>query len=271
MVEEIQAKQPEHLYRYRSMTSKSLDRTFTHSELYFSRPDQFNDPFDFKTRFTFSNCKTADVKFYFDKATKEHRPDLSVIEREEVVERFVEKFEKGDTDFPKRMENLLEKELPEMTKALKVLCLSKVYDDILMWSHYTNGHRGIVLRFDTTALKEQFTGCKKVVYYPDFPTLSDFNKRHEELFILSKSKHWDYEGEWRIIEPVKDEEKDETGKVYTFDKNVLTGIILGCEISDNDRDRVCMWRDFGQPQARIYRAKKDNDSYTIKVDFTNSE
>jgi len=262
---------PEFLYRYRSMASRNLDRTFTHSELYFSRPDQFNDPFDFKTRFTFSNCKTDDVKLYFDNSTKEHRPDLTDTEREEVVKYFVDQYKKGNTDFPQKMEDLMDNKLPEMTKALKVLCLSKVYYDILMWSHYANGHRGIVLQFDKSTLKKQFYGCKKVVYYPTFPTLRDFNKRQEELFILSKSKHWGYEGEWRIIEPVKGEEINDAGKVYSFGNNALTGVILGCEISNEDVSRVFIWRDSGQPQARIYRAKKDKDTYAINVDFSCSE
>lgn len=264
-------KDPQFLYRYRSMTSRNLDRTFTHNELYFSCPDQFNDPFDCKTRFTFKNCNIHDVRRYFEHASKVHQYGLSDTEIKEMIEKLVDEFNSGSAEFPKKMENVMDEILPETIKTLKVLCLSEVYDDILMWSHYTNGHRGIVLQFDTTALKEQFTGCKKVVYYPGFPTLSDFNERHEELFILSKSKHWEYEKEWRIIEPVEDKEKDEIGKVYTFEKNALTGIILGCEIFDNERDRIRMWRDYGQPQAGIYKSVKDNDSYAIKVDFTNSE
>ncbi len=63
------------------MTSKNLDRTFTLNELYFSRPEQFNDLFDCRTRFTFKDCNIHDVERYFEHETKVYKKDLSEIKR----------------------------------------------------------------------------------------------------------------------------------------------------------------------------------------------
>ena len=254
------------------MTLKNLDRIFTHNELYFSRPDQFNDPFDCKTHFTFKDCNENDIRKYFRHAFKEHEEDyayLSDSEKDCIIEDRVKEFRSGKSEFPKKMINTIKEYLPKSLDTLRILCLSEVYDEIRMWSHYSDGHQGIVLQFDKGCIKKQFTACKNVDYYPEFPTLRDYSERfQEQMFLLTKLVLWQYEKEWRIIEIVKNGEKDEIGKVYRFDKAMLTGIILGCEISKEDEDRIFMWRDYGQPQAKIYRAFKDEDSYAIKIDFS---
>ena len=245
-------KLPQFLYRYRSIASKNLDRTFTHNELYFSRPDQFNDPFDCKTHFTFKGCDEKDIRKYFEVASSIHPPNLSDSE----IERFVNDYKSGNATFPQKMINMLRKDLPKYQLTLRMLCLSEVYDNILMWSHYSDGHRGIVLQFDTAYIAKQFVSrCEKVDYYSDFPTLRDYNERfREQMFLLAKSDHWSYEKEWRIINSVENDEEDKIDKVYKIEKEMLAGIILGCEISNEDKDRIRMWRDYGQSQVKIYKA-----------------
>ena len=37
----------------------------------------------------------------------------------------------------------------ELNKRIGILCLSRKHDSILMWSHYTENHKGFVLGFDS--------------------------------------------------------------------------------------------------------------------------
>ncbi|MBI4379259.1 MAG: DUF2971 domain-containing protein [Nitrospinae bacterium] len=188
-------KLPQFLYRYRSIASKNLDRTFTHNELYFSRPDQFNDPFDCKTHFTFKGCNEKDIRKYFEVAFSIHQPNLSDSDRNTIIERLVNNYKSGNATFPQRMIDIVREKLPKSINTLRMLCLSEVYNDILMWSHYSDGHRGIVLQFDTVCITKQFDrSCKKVDYYSEFPTLRDYNEQfQEQMFLLAKSDHWSYE------------------------------------------------------------------------------
>ena len=54
-----------------------------------------------------------------------------------------------------------------------VLCLSECHDDILMWSHYGDSHRGICLEFKATntALFGEAQRVKYAETYTDFPLL----------------------------------------------------------------------------------------------------
>lgn len=101
----------------------------------------------------------------------------------------------------------------------RVLCFSAVQpqDNLLMWAHYADGHRGVCLEFDMCQwlkhLKEQdkvkFWGyvLRKVQYDTTrlevdlgAPTDLDGTPNLELLFdiIYRKHQHWKYEQEWRL-------------------------------------------------------------------------
>ena len=105
------------------------------------------------------------------------------------------------------------KELPEikdMINKIKICSLSSEYDNFLMWSHYSNEHKGICIAYDISKIKEyNKTILKKVIYtkkiqiYKPYnhifenPTLNE-EKNFISLFYL-KHKNWKYEKEYRII------------------------------------------------------------------------
>ena len=70
------------------------------------------------------------------------------------------------------------------------------------------------------------------------PTLSDIEllyKWIEDIFCV-KSKHWEYEQEWRMIVPLRGCQSviaSQQGDIYLFElpKSCITGIILGCRMS----------------------------------------
>ena len=63
--------------------------------------------------------------------------------------------------------------LPTLDDSFGVLCLSERPDDILLWSHYSNSHRGLCLEFDAAAYPDVFPRLRRVFYqkkYPAIPT-----------------------------------------------------------------------------------------------------
>jgi hypothetical protein len=84
---------------------------------------------------------------------------------------------------------------------LGVLCLSKISDDFLMWSHYAAGHSGICVGIRTAAVRGRFRKC---LYeeVPGFLDAWDFINHRQDLFIQAsrtKAKRWEYEQEWRSL------------------------------------------------------------------------
>lgn len=129
-------------------------------------------------------------------------------------------------DIKQEFDNLLHKYQQVLKHSLsekyRITCLSECYDSILMWSHYANKHIGFCLEYDFTQIDysddvalllldlfpvlysnervnppEDFIQQTKFRYYSNNQKL----KRDSNFLLgmLTKSKVWKYEKEWRFI------------------------------------------------------------------------
>lgn len=101
-------------------------------------------------------------------------------------------------------------EIKDMINKIKICSLSSEYDNFLMWSHYSNEHKGICIAYDISKIKEyNKTILKKVIYTKKIQIYKPYNHIFENtilneennfisLFYL-KHKNWKYEKEYRII------------------------------------------------------------------------
>lgn len=89
-------------------------------------------------------------------------------------------------------------------------CFAKNKGNILMWSHYANSHKGVVIEFDTS-YKPFINGCLKEMLYSDkrfdfsikdFKNASDMENLVKKL-LTTKGNDWIYEQEWRLIYNIK--------------------------------------------------------------------
>lgn len=96
-----------------------------------------------------------------------------------------------------------------------VACFSEVNNSILMWSHYAESHKGILLGYDVSNKNRKskednypLNHIYPVMYLDDLSDnlafLRDNTSRHAKHNLkfrsnLVKSRCWDYEKEWRII------------------------------------------------------------------------
>ncbi len=258
------------LYRYRSMTSKNLARTFTHCELYFASPTQFNDPFDCNPPLSTTQYSQNDLRDYIQETLRRlgiRDPELKVITKKTLAP----SKRNASLSISYIAQHFIRSCL-EVNSELGVLCLSKIPKDAVMWSHYGDCHRGIVLEFDKSELnKGGFNYCEKVDYKNNIVTLKDMNKNRNnplelaKLILLKKARHWKYEQEWRII--VNHSSNGIPGcRIYKFPKEALTGVIFGSKMAPEDQYTVQEWLKDGNHQARIYRANREPGTYSLKID-----
>jgi hypothetical protein len=91
-----------------------------------------------------------------------------------------------------------------ISREFGLICLSEVPDDILMWSHYTKGHTGFLIGFDTANQLFAQPPLHRVEYTrervlmghysdPRDPPISEIVK----ALVKTKSHDWSYEKEWR--------------------------------------------------------------------------
>lgn len=115
----------------------------------------------------------------------------------------------------------------------RVFCLSPSPSSLLMWAHYGNKHKGLVLEFDATA--EKLWRARQVVYADKLPLANADLMRNPTMLLesslLTKSREWCYEQEYRIL--AREEKLDPTfslateGEFLRLPPGAITTVIAG--------------------------------------------
>ena len=93
---------------------------------------------------------------------------------------------------------------------LRVACFSEKLNNLPMWNHYANAHKGICFEYDIKNIMGNTNLTDRIfpVYYVDcLPTAAQFLEKHRkdafvgmfEYFAIHKLEDWSYEKEWRLV------------------------------------------------------------------------
>lgn len=249
---------PTHFYKYRSLAGRNaeyVERTICHDELHFPAPASFNDPFDCRPIFSF-DASENEMASYYQSLVQKYKPNLTREQRRQGEREKLNVWKKNSQSFRDIQESHTEK----ITKEIGVLCLSEVNSDILMWSHYSDSHRGICLEFDRRF--EFFAKAQKINYPPIRPRINPFRQSSIEMLeaaVLTKSEHWDYEREWRLV-------RYKAGPgTSTFPTEALTGIYLGAQVSDTDAEKIIGWIQDRKSPIKLYKASPSNTAFSLDL------
>tara|TARA_B100000965_G_scaffold402376_1_gene428180 strand:- start:937 stop:1704 length:768 start_codon:yes stop_codon:yes gene_type:complete len=246
------------LYKYRAIDEEHLERTsriFTHNEVYFPNALEFNDPFDSKHDYVFEGTD-IEIRNFFDGLLKRKAPNMPRAERRKWIAQKANRGRLKSKEVYESMQYAQTVMLPE----IGIFSLTKNPGDILMWSHYANSHEGFCLEF--AEANEFIARAQQIRYSDTYPEVNPINQSDEErLFraLLTKSDHWKYEQEWRIIEY-------ETGPgVKTFPSEILHGVIFGCRMTDKNKVRIREWCDGRKQPVKFYQAKERQREYALDI------
>jgi len=236
---------PDRVFKYATVND-SLKDSLREGYLWFSKPDDFNDPFD---------CWTALVDFsqpkdYLEKLVDDRFPHLNRRDR-----RAKKRIVTNDLDKASNVYKALTHQTMQM---MGVCCFTLNDDHILMWSHYANNHRGLCLEFEPVVDLAYFLTAE-VKYSDQFDPLNYFSSEDDALMImvLTKSTVWSYEREIRIMRPM------ENGKMF-FKRPALKGVIFGCRTSEKDiRDIRSIMSEHGYRDIRYRQASMATDSFKL--------
>lgn len=267
---------PECLYKYRSCTEDTIS-AFENDELWMSTSDMFNDPFDTLIQFNENEFRSAceglsnpDIL----KIMTQHfanggqiAPIVSQIVDEKELVRLRElakaasaNHKQEDDDEQLRVNLQIQlayymNNLPQIVQSFStVACLSEKIDSILMWSHYSDNHKGFALGYDFKSFfpsQESGLGIFPLVYGEKRYDASEYliwilcslfhiPTRNPDMMnsiklLLYKSMDWKYEHEWRLI-------NNKPGDFPVSRANPIIvkpkSIYYGCRISEENRDRL---------------------------------
>lgn len=232
------------LYKY--LHPDLLD-VLRHRTIRFTQPADFNDPFEFRPQI---EAATDDVRAYVE--------DNFEVLVDQLLERFhaltpiltdanvrnlllslkpmlPEVFRMVQTEELQRVAPAIDKLL---NLNVGVLCLSEVRDSILMWGHYTDSHRGVVVGFDSTNPffsrrgndLDDFGFLRQVNYQLDRPQVK-LTDTTSLAWFQTKSADWAYEKEWRIVRPLSEADRVDMNPspvcLFEFAPDAVREIVVG--------------------------------------------
>lgn len=251
---------PKRLYKFERINVQTL-RNLKNAQVYFNTPASFNDPFD---------CSVLEA---------------SVILGDNEVVEIYKRFLKGKNklanieinsvkDIPKDEIDRIHEAFEENLKAQqnKILtqtgctCFSEVKDNVLLWSHYADGHKGICLEFDTSV--PLFDKVKEVEYSQKFPSINPIkmlfgskDEISEEWLkpICTKYECWNYEKEWRVFHEKPNIE-------FGYSVEALISVYFGLSVNFTDLEIVCLTLLGQSKDIKFYKAHKDKSTYALSFE-----
>jgi hypothetical protein len=225
------------LYRYYGNLDYVLD-TIANKRLYFSSPTNFEDPFDCRPKFTLFSCKREPDSIwekYFRLLAKERYPSISDVDAGEHAKAAVAKGSHRDKCWLRETDEAMRNSLIAHVSNERICCFSRSPRNSMMWAHYADNHRGLVLQFKATEMTDPRGSYKgfDVEYYSHSIPLSRYveamastangdDVAFSRLMLCSKSCEWRPEEEVRFFS---------RAAYVPYPETMLTGILFGSECS----------------------------------------
>ncbi len=261
---------PTYLYKYRQFTPNHLD-ALSKDILWMSSPDRFNDPYDAAVSFDPDRFLVEDqsAEAFLKEAQEMDRtikaggrwqprkltqPVAQGTWRRKVVSELTAPMgsprkEELGLFFDNFMKQFAESQIKRMSDALRngfsVLSLSANPLAPLMWSHYSDSHRGFAIEYNFGALP--YADLRRRLCFPVFYTkklrdatrfmafsdASNFNNLFGQYMCLLKQDAWAYEKEWRIIHAIGPSHAN-----AELAMPMPSAIVLGSQVKKENEDEM---------------------------------
>lgn len=133
----------------------------------------------------------------------------------------------------------INREVATYRDRIAMVCLTESRTNLLMWSHYADQHAGFVIGVHTAhpcfnrqrSEADDHNYFRPVIYSDVRPNFYMNQIRSREPIILTKSREWKDEKEWRIVAPLELLTKDPKNGKYFYDLPIeaIKEVYMGCE------------------------------------------
>lgn len=254
---------PKILYKFRTWEDPCQEiqygrRLLTENEVYFASVDQFNDPFDGSLPFRYKREElTSDniFKKLFEVFAKMH-PDKSATEIHQLC---WERQQSGDFDSDFYWQNFHPYFIQKFRETFGVLSLASMCNNILMWSHYADSHKGYCIGLDSDIL---FECCRaqigKVHYANKFPFIPLFDESPNGLIGLTvtKSKKWKYEREVRVV-------NTSPRQTVKLPEEAFLRIVLGCRMPESHKKAIYALLANKFSKSKVFETQINNRQFQL--------
>jgi len=257
----------------------------------FTQPGAFNDPFEMQPFFQSLASEDYIEKQFFseiDNTLKAEYEKQTPLFNNVIPHKFIQQFtsikQKDMLDKLKQYSGeivkiLNQSILAEFDKKIGILSLTEKHNNILMWAHYAESHQGFIIEFDENHLfftdklpsRDASRQLRKIVYSHLRPNLTLIDVNNIDV-LLTKSKDWEYEQEWRMILPLDECKKRISKKPYdiclfSFPSSVIKSIIMGCRMTLANKNKLRrIIKDISEyAHVKLFETHLEKDKYNIYI------
>ena len=175
---------PQHLYKYHAYTAEAIE-SLVLRQIWLADVAALNDPYDLSLRVE-EPPAFDEFKRFVEERDNATYSDEEATEKHEATKR-------------------LHARINEEVETVGVYCVSEVCDELLMWAHYADGHRGFCIEYDMAAstsadfepVRYVETHARRVPFASAFQGWESVGQALREI-TLTKPSALAYEKEWRL-------------------------------------------------------------------------
>ena len=227
---------PIKVYKYRTFSEYSLT-SFRNDTIWMTNPVNFNDPFD-----SISIDSDILLKELYDKRCDSVKQMAMDAEGKDVYIDIYEKYKSIiSQEKLEKLSEVIRWVTTERTQhTFKVACLSETNASVLMWSHYSNDHKGFCIEYNgqeiynNELIKKRFFPVKYIGENEKQIPISALALDYPGLYsVLCKTNVWSYEKEWRICFGIEDNLKPSNIQLPKS-----TGVYIGAKMPGEHRKTI---------------------------------
>ena len=261
------------LYHFQEFEKDKLEESrfidiLKNNRIYLSNPSDFNDPFEFQCCYNESITNNPDeLEAHIEWATKLVGSSKNNVEKDD----FKKLLRKNPLELQKVIIGLKNEQTEDYRNVHRVYSLGRYNDNILMWSHYADSHKGICLEFNTN--NKVMCAAIKCEYIEDFPSIPLYRDDLDSMLMpmIAKHKDWGYENEYRLIALNcmsaigNDTLKTDENNYLELPDNALVSVIIGLNCDNANQDRIIELIHQFKPQVSVKKAIKKNNSLGLII------
>jgi len=264
---------PPVVYKFRTWKDDNHKSLLTDQHIWFSHPFELNDPLDVRPETVFDINEFADQRYYEKllASAAYNNPDLKT--REQQINAAKEQWEFTKDNPQIVSENYKNRNSIESNfNSYGIFSTGMDELSVKTWEEYGDNHAGYCIGFNTVEL------CRKIKSSYGYVTYSDdlikytfFNKKEDSDLdaLYYKKLNWKQEKEFRFITLGIGIHSE---RLQKFSVDVVTEIILGYNISDEDEKEILELINSKYPEGLpVYKTKSNENEQFIKYAFNNKK
>jgi hypothetical protein len=206
---------PKSFYKYRNLSERTIEN-IEQNYIWLAEISSLNDPFECSIQFDNDEC----WREYY--SSEKFENTFEILTGQVITKKEIKKLVNSQKPFEEYIRICKTKNIPfglsakqqikkvekrwaeivdETNQNLRICSFSLIKNSLLLWSHYSDEHKGICIEYDFEDIDAIRTFIQPVNYtnkVHKIGILEEYSTMQMIASSLIKSKDWEYEKEWRL-------------------------------------------------------------------------